>query len=106
MEHDLTPALIAVLGSIGVGLIGIAAAMFFRTFKSPVQQTTDLALAIQGLREEVLSRVTNVQDDHHELARSVAVLANEVSHLSSNVKTLGDEVKNMWRSPRNSRNVG
>ena len=35
MEPSITPALVAVLGSIGVGLMGIAAAMFFRIFKSP-----------------------------------------------------------------------
>lgn len=104
MDADITPALIAVLGSIGVGLLSIGAAMFFRIFKSPIQENSDLARAIKDLRNEVSTRVDGVLDEHHELARNVAVLANEVSHLSGNVRTLGEEVKNLWRGPaRNTR---
>ena len=92
MEPSITPALVAVLGSIGVGLMGIAAGMFFRIFKGPKEQNDDLANRI----ENVFVRVEKNADDHGRLATSVAVLASQVGTLSDNVKTLGVKVENMW----------
>lgn len=90
---NLLPAFVTVVGSIGVGLIGIAAAMFMRIFKSPRETNDDLASEIGKLRS-----------DHHQLANNTAVLSNEVRHLSDNVKTLGEEVKSLWRGNASTRN--
>lgn len=92
MEPSITPALVAVLGSIGVGLMGIASAMFFRIFKSPKEESEDIARALQ----KVGDKVDKNADDHGRLATNVAVLANQVGTLSDNVKTLGVKVENMW----------
>jgi len=89
---NLMPALVTVIGSIGVGLIAIAAAMFFRIFKSPKEESADLAQEVGMLRK-----------DHHQLANNTAVLSNEVRHLSDNVKTLGEEVKSLWRGNASAR---
>ena len=92
MEPSITPALVAVLGSIGVGLMGVAAAMFFRIFKSPQQESADITRRLEG----VVAKVDKNYDDHGRLATNVAVLASQVGTLSDNVKTLGVKVENMW----------
>lgn len=99
MEPNITPALIAVLGSIGVGLIGIAGAMFMRIFKSPLQQNEDLTRALT----KVADKVEKNMEDHGELAMSVAVLSHQVGTLSDNVKTLGVKVENIWLGNRSGR---
>lgn len=92
MEPSITPALVAVLGSIGVGLMSIGAAMFFKMFKSPKEESADLTQRI----ENVVLKVEKNADDHGRLATNVAVLSSQVGTLAENVKTLGTKVENMW----------
>lgn len=75
--------------SIGIGLVGIAGAWFLSIFKSPKEVGTELAIAVDKLRNELAQQKT----DHHVLARSNDVLANEVKHLGESVRTLASEVK-------------
>lgn len=87
MEVSLAPALLAVIGSIAVGLMSIAAAMFFRLFRSPKEDNDMLTHALGKLGEKVEKNA----NDHHDLSRNVAVLATEVRHLAENVERLGNE---------------
>lgn len=96
MEPSITPALVAVIGSVGVGLMSIAAAMFFRIFKSPKEESAELTQRI----ENVVIRVEKNADDHGRLATNVAVLSSQVGTLAENVKTLGVKVENMWLGNR------
>lgn len=100
-DASITPALITVIGSIGIGLMMIGAAMCLKLFKGPNEQNDDLARALAKIGD----RVEKNTDDHHSLSRNVAVLTKEVSHLSSSVERLSDEVKYLRQGNPNGRSV-
>jgi hypothetical protein len=85
------------IGSLGIGLISIAGAWIFKTFRGPNDISAELSAAIDKLRDEF----TEQRRDHEGVARSSSVLANEVKHLSDSVKSLAEEVKGLrddvWR---------
>jgi hypothetical protein len=91
MEPNITPALIGVIGSIGVGLMMIGSAMFFKIFKGPAAQNDDLARIITKIGD----KVERHGEDRAELATNVATLTVEVNHLSKNVERLSNEVMYM-----------
>lgn len=88
-DVGMTNALIAVIGSIGVGLMMIGSAMFFKIFKGPTAQNDDTVRAVTKIADRVEKNI----DDHGKLSTNVAVLTKEVSHLSTSVERLSDEVK-------------
>lgn len=75
--------------SIGVGLLSIAGVWLLSIFKSPKEVGVELAVAVDKLRSELSQQ----KHEHHTLARSNDVLANEVKHLGESVRTLAGEVK-------------
>lgn len=92
------------LGAIAVSLLGIASVWALSIYKSPKEDARDLALAIDKLRqtfEDAIEKIEEEQSmqrrDHNSLAQNTGILSNEVKHLADNVKTLGEEVKNLWR---------
>lgn len=81
------------LGSIGVGMLGLASAHAYRTMRSPKEMNDDLADQVEQLRTS-----------HTQLAISNATLATEVRHLGENVGRLAVEVKGLrdsqWTPPK------
>ena len=98
------------LGAIAVSLLGVASVWALSIFKSPKEDARDLAQAIDKLRETFEVTIEKIEQeqslqrrDHNSLAQSNGILSNEVKHLAENVKTLGEEVKNLWRGGRSAR---
>jgi len=96
------------IGSLSIGLISIAGAWIFKTFKGPNDISAELSAAIDKLRNELTMHRAEYDKEldaqrtaQESVARSNAVLANEVNHLSESVKSLAEEVKGLrddvWR---------
>jgi len=94
--NDTLSVAIAV-GSLGIGLMSLAGAWIFKTFRGPNDISAELSNAIDKLRNEL----TQQRRDHDGVALSNGVLANEVKHLGESVKSLAEEVKGLrddvWR---------
>lgn len=93
------------VGMFGIGLLTIGLGMIYRVFRSPKEVDGDLARAIENVNSTLTRAIEKLDEelvrqrrDHHELAKNTGILSNEVGHLSNNVKALGEEVKNMWRT--------
>lgn len=85
------------IGSLGIGMLSIAGAWIFKTFRGPNDVNAELSAAIDKLRNELAQQ----RRDHDGVALSNGVLANEVKHLGESVKSLAEEVKGLrddvWR---------
>lgn len=83
------------LGSIGIGMLGLASAHIFRTMKTPKETSAELSSAMTAGFTDLRKELNEERAHRVGLALSNERLATEVKHLGENVGRLAVEVKGL-----------